>query len=92
MRQVFISDHRSALAKARTYAQTPQFREDLKLRSTIERIIANLVRYHGARRGRRRGRVMCDYQAKMCATAFNLRQWIRRLERQPQTPPAVSTP
>ena len=92
MRQVFISDHRSTLAKARTYAQTTEFRQDLKLRSTIERIIANLVRYHGARRGRRRGLGMCDYQAKMCATAFNLRQWIRRLERQPQTPAAVSTP
>lgn len=92
MRQVFISDHRSVLAKARTYAQTPQFRQDLKLRSTIERIIANLVRYHGARRGRRRGRLMCDFQVKMCATAFNLRQWIRRLERQPQAPLAASTP
>ena len=91
-RQVFITDHRSALAKARTYAQTPQFRQDLKLRSTIERIIANLVRYHGARRAQRRGRLLCDFQAKMCATAFNLRQWLRRLQRQPQTPPAASAP
>ena len=55
MRQVFISDHRSALAKARTYAQTPEFKEDLKLRATIERHIANLVRYHGGRQARRRG-------------------------------------
>lgn len=82
MRQVFISDHRSALAKARTYAKTPEFKEDLKLRATIERHIANLVRYHGGRQARRRGLDKCDYQAKMNAMAFNLRQWMRKLERQ----------
>ena len=80
MRQVFISDHRSALAKAHTYAQTPEFLEDLKLRSTVERIIANLVRYHGARYARRRGRIHSDYQAKMNAMAFNIRQWMRKLD------------
>lgn len=78
MRQVFISDHRSLLAQARTYAQTPEYQEDMKLRSTVERHIANLVRYHGARQARRRGRDKCDYQAKMNAVAFNLRQWLRR--------------
>lgn len=64
MRQVFVSDHRSLLEKARTYAQTEAFKEDMRLRATIERIIANLVRYHGARYARRRGRLNCDYQAK----------------------------
>jgi len=81
MRQVFISDHRSVLASARTYAQTAEFRQDLKLRSGIERIVANLVRYHGARRARRRGQPKVDYQAKMNAMAFNLRQWMRALDR-----------
>jgi IS5 family transposase len=81
MRQVFISDHRSTLARARTYAQTPAFLEDLRQRATIERLIANLVRYHGARHARRRGRSWCDYQAKMSAMAFNIRQWLRQLER-----------
>lgn len=89
MRQVFISDHRSVLANARTYAQTPEFREDLKLRSGIERIIANLVRYHGARRARRRGQPKVDYQAKMNAMAFNLRQWMRQLDR--RTPAAAGS-
>ena len=81
MRQVFITDHRSTLALARTYAQTAEFQADLKLRPTIERIIANLVRYHGARYARRRGQAKCDYQAKMSATAFNLRQWLRLRQR-----------
>ena len=77
MRQVFISDFRSAVAQARTYAQTDAFKADLKLRATIERIIANLVRYHAARYARRRGQPNCQYQAHMNALAFNLRQWLR---------------
>ena len=92
IRQVFISDHRSVLAQARTYAQTPEFQADLKLRATIERHIANLVRYHGARHAQRRGLPKCDYQAKMNATAFNLRQWLRQLERRTALSPAVSSP
>lgn len=86
MRQVFISDHRSILAAARTYALTPDFRQDLSQRATIERIIANLVRYHGARHARRRGRSWCDYQVKMNATAFNIRQWLRLLQRPTAAP------
>jgi IS5 family transposase len=81
MRQVFISDFRSAVAQARTYAHTEDFKADMKRRATMERIIANLVRYHGARQARRRGRHNCQYQAHMNAMAFNLRQWLRRLGR-----------
>ena len=81
MRQVFISDFRSAVALARTYAQTEDFKADMQLRATIERIIANLVRYHDARQARRRGLRNCQYQAHMNAMAFNLRQWLRQLAR-----------
>jgi hypothetical protein len=91
MRQVFISDHRSVLALARTYAQTPDFLADLKLRALIERIIANLVRYHDGRYARRRGRLNCDYQAKMNATAFNIRQWMRALQRRSLVEAAAAT-
>lgn len=71
MRQVFVSDHRSVLALARTYAQTADFLADLKLRALIERIVANLVRYHDGRYARRRGQANCDFQAKMNGMAFN---------------------
>lgn len=81
MRQVFVSDFRSAVALARTYALTEDFKADLKARATIERIIANLVRYHDARQARRRGQPNCQYQAHMNALAFNLRQWLRQLAR-----------
>jgi len=88
MRQVFISDFRSAVAQARTYAQTADFKADMKLRPTIERIIANLVRYHDARQARRRGQPNCQYQAHMNAMAFNLRQWLRQLARHSRPAPA----
>jgi IS5 family transposase len=82
MRQVFISDFRAALAEALAYAQSEDFKADMKRRATMERIVANLVRYHDARYARRRGRSNCQYQAHMNAMAFNLRQWLRRLVRQ----------
>jgi IS5 family transposase len=88
MRQVFVSDFRSAVAQARTYAQTEDFKADMKLRATIERIIANLVRYHDARDARRRGQGNCQYQAHMNAMAFNLRQWLRQLARRSTPDPA----
>jgi IS5 family transposase len=92
MRQVFISDFRSILAQARTYAQTEDFKADMKLRATIERIIANLVRYHAARDAQRRGQRNCQYQAHMNAMAFNLRQWLRQLARRSApVPTAAST-
>ena len=87
MRQVFVSDFRSAVALARTYAQTEDFKADMKVRATIERIIANLVRYHDARYARRRGQRNCQYQAHMNAMAFNLRQWLRQLARAPRPRP-----
>ena len=90
MRQVFISDFRSIVAQARTYAQTEDFKADLKLRATIERIIANLVRYHDARDAQRRGQRNCQYQAHMNALAFNLRQWLRQLARRSTPAPAAA--
>ena len=91
MRQVFISDFRSAVAQARTYAQTPAFKADMRLRATIERFIANLVRYHDARQARRRGLPNCQYQAHMNAMAFNLRQWLRQRARRSAADPAPTS-
>jgi len=80
-RQVFISDYRADVDAARTYSLTPEFLADRKLRSHVERFIAGLVRYNGARRARRRGLIQADFQAKMNATAFNLKRWMRLLTR-----------
>ena len=60
--------------------------------TTIERIIANLVRYHDARQARRRGQPNCQYQAHMNALAFNLRQWLRQLARRSGADPTAVSP
>jgi len=79
MRQVFISDYRDYLNAARVYAQTDDFQIDMQRRAGVERIIACLTRYNGARRARRRGLHKADFQAKLSAMAFNLKQWMKLL-------------
>jgi hypothetical protein len=49
----------------------------VRLRPAIERIIACLVRYHGARHAASYGRTNADYQARMAAMAFNLKTWVK---------------
>lgn len=86
-RTVFISSYKQALLMANAYNQTPAFRADLKLRPQVERIIAGLVRYNGARRARFRGLKKVDFQMKMCAMAYNVKRWIQKRKR--KKPPNV---
>jgi len=81
MRQVFISDYRPLVEAAKAYNQSDQGKADLKKRSGVERVIANLTRYHAARQARRRGTTNADFQAKQSGTAFNLREWLRQRRR-----------
>jgi hypothetical protein len=92
LRQVFISDYRSQVEAAQAYNRTPAYLLDHKLRQRVERVIAELVRYNGARRCRRIGLIAADWQAKMSATAYNLKWWMRRLGRiQALSPPSPRT-
>ena len=84
MRQVFISDYRPLVEAAKAYNQSDQGKADLKKRSGVERVIANLTRYHAARQARRRGTTNADFQAKQSGTAFNLRAWLRQRRRRDQ--------
>lgn len=81
-RQVFISQHRDYLLAALKYNQTDQFKLDLKQRPLIERIIFNLTHYFGARYARSTGLLKANFQLRMAAAAFNLRQLVR-LPRRP---------
>jgi hypothetical protein len=84
MRQVFISDYRPLVEAAKAYNQSDQGKTDLKKRSGVERVIANLTRYHAARQARRRGTNHADFQAKQSGTAFNLREWLRQRRQRDQ--------
>ena len=66
-------ERREALA----YLRTDAFQQDMRLRPAIERIIACLVRYHGARQADGYGLANADYQAHMAAMAFNLKTWVK---------------
>jgi hypothetical protein len=89
LRQVFISDYRTQVEAAQAYNRTAAYQLDHKLRQRVERVIAELVRYNGARRCRRVGLLPADWQAKMSATAYNLKWWMRRLGRaQALSPPS----
>ena len=79
MRQVFISDYREQVLAAQQYNQTDEFRQEMKQRSLVERVIFELTNYNGARQCRRRGNEYADWQAKMSAVAYNLKYWMRRL-------------
>jgi hypothetical protein len=75
-RRVFISDYQGLIRQAQVYNQTSQFKEEMKQRPRVERVIFMLTHYDGARRARSRGGERADFQAKMCATARNLRTWL----------------
>jgi len=74
-RSVFISDYVYFQRDALAYTKTAAFQDDMKLRPHVERIIAGLTRYNGARRADAYGLDNADFQLKMCAMAYNLKRW-----------------
>ena len=83
MRQVFISNYRKDVEEAVEYNRTEASKTDRKLRPRIEKVIAELTRYNGAGRCRRRGLVAANWQAKMAAAAYHLKWWLHRIKRTP---------
>lgn len=85
---VFISAYRPEWNRLQTYSQTAAFKQDMKLRPQVERIIAGLVLHNDARRARFRGQPKVSFQAHMCATAYNLKRWVALLaHKQRHQPP-----
>lgn len=82
-KEVFISDYRTEWNRLQEYSQTEAFKVDMSLRPQIERVISGLVLHNGARRARFRGSVKVDFQAKMNATAYNLKRWVSLLSGKP---------
>lgn len=77
-RSVFVSYYRNYNLAALAYNHSDQFKLDLKHHPTIERIIFNLTNIHGARRAKSTGQTKANFQLTMTATAFNIRQLMRR--------------
>lgn len=75
-RDVFISDYRPDFDRLLAYSQTDDFKQDMKLRPQVERVIAGLVLHNGARYARFRGLPKVDFQVKMCAMIYNAKHWL----------------
>jgi transposase len=89
-RNVFISFYRDQVEAARQFNQSETFKQGIKIRMHIERIIYCLTNIYGARQAQSYDQPRVDFQLKMQATAFNLRQLVREvLKKRRPTPAAV---
>jgi hypothetical protein len=84
-RNVFISFYREEVAAAQEFNQTDTAKQGLKTRMNIERHIYGLTHIYGARHAHSYGQERTDFQLKMQATAFNLRQLVREMAKKPAT-------
>lgn len=73
-RRLDISLHHDELQKRRSEMQDPAFHKEMQIRHGIEGTISELVRKHGLRQARYRGRVKMQFQAYFTAVAFNLKR------------------
>jgi hypothetical protein len=85
-RNVFISFYRDQVQAALEFNQSDTFKQGIKVRMNIERLIYCLTNIYGARKAHSYGLRRTDFQLKMQATAFNLRQLVREVlkKRPPQ--------
>jgi transposase len=83
-RTVFMSHYRPQIEAALVYNRSDEFKQEIKERSQVERIIYNLTHIHGARYARSTGLPKVNFQVRMAATAFNIRQLLRLVARRPQ--------
>ena len=78
-RHLSVSRHHVRLQARRKEAETPAFRQEMHIRAGIEGSISEMVRAHGARRARYRGKAKNQLQAFFTATAANLKRLARLL-------------
>lgn len=76
-RSLELNAYREALEARRAEAQTDTFKVRYRIRSGIEATLSELVRGHGMRRARFRGRAKLLLQACFTAVAANLKRVVR---------------
>jgi len=78
-RSLVVGEHHSALQKRRQEMKTPEFKEEMRNRNAIEGTQSELVRAHGARRARYRGKGKVGLQLYLIGAACNVKRWLRRV-------------
>jgi Transposase DDE domain/Transposase domain (DUF772) len=93
-RTLVVGQNHTILQKRRREQKTPAFVERIKKRNGIEGTQSELVRAHGLRRARYRGKAKVDLQNQFIGAACNIKRWLRLLmdqlkEKDPENlPPA----
>lgn len=78
-RAVFKSDYEAEIRAARAKAQTPEHQAARRQHWRIERKLGEMVRWHGARRARYRGRWKVLLQGLMTAVVVNVKRVVKLL-------------
>jgi hypothetical protein len=90
-RSLEISPYHAEITARRREAQTARFKEDMKHRSAIEGTLSEMVRKHGFRRARYRGKAKVRLQHLFTGAAVNLKRLVHALavRRKGQRAPAT---
>jgi Transposase DDE domain/Transposase domain (DUF772) len=91
-RTLVVGQYHSLLQKRRCEQKTSLFLERMRIRNGIEGTQSELVRAHGLRRARYRGKAKVDLQNQFIGAACNIKRWLRLLAQQikgttPENPP-----
>jgi hypothetical protein len=78
-RTILVEEHHSHLQERREEQKTPAFREKAKHRNAIEGTQSEMVRGHGMRRARYRGKAKVSLQNYLIGAACNAKRWINRV-------------
>jgi transposase len=75
-RTLVVGEHHSHLQERRREQQTDEFHRQMYTRNGIESTQSELVRAHGLRRARYRGKAKVDLQMQLTGAACNIKRWL----------------
>jgi transposase len=78
-RTLVVGEHHTMLQQRRQEQATEAFKQRMHLRNGIEGAQSELVRAHGLRRARYRGKAKLDLQIQFIGAACNIKRWLRVL-------------
>jgi DDE family transposase/transposase-like protein DUF772 len=78
-RTILVGEHHSHLQARRQEQKTAAFQEELNQRNALEGTQSELVRGHGMRRARYRGKAKARLQNYLIGAACNAKRWIKRV-------------
>jgi hypothetical protein len=72
-----VGEHHTVLQERRREQTTEAFSQRMHVRNGIEGTQSELVRAHGLRRARYRGKAKLDLQIQFIGAACNIKRWLR---------------